>query len=79
MPASFAATLLAACLFASAAGAAEITVMISGGFSAAYYKLVPEIRACERAQGRDPARPLDGRDAAGDPQSPGARRNNLTS
>ncbi len=48
MPASFAATLLAACFFASAAGAAEITVMISGGFSAAYYKLVPEF---ERASG----------------------------
>ena len=45
---SFAATLLAACLFASAAGAAEVTVMISGGFSAAYYKLVPEF---ERASG----------------------------
>jgi molybdate transport system substrate-binding protein len=42
--------LLTACLFACAgtAGAAEIKVMISGGFSAAYDKLVPEF---ERASG----------------------------
>src|SRR5256714_12043175 len=35
-------------LFAGAAGAAEIKVFISGGFSAAYEKLVPEF---ERASG----------------------------
>src|SRR5436305_5465945 len=35
-------------LFAEAAGAAEIKVFISGGFSAAYDKLVPEF---ERASG----------------------------
>jgi molybdate transport system substrate-binding protein len=42
------AALLAVCLFAGTAGAAEIKVMISGGFSAAYNKLVPEF---ERASG----------------------------
>jgi molybdate transport system substrate-binding protein len=44
----FAATLLAACLFAGTAGAAEIKVFISGGFSAAYDRLVPEF---ERVSG----------------------------
>src|SRR5687768_12069976 len=48
MRGSFSGTLLAACLLAGSANAAEITVMISGGFSAAYYKLVPEF---ERASG----------------------------
>ena len=48
MSGSFSGTLLAACLLAGSANAAEITVMISGGFSAAYYKLVPEF---ERASG----------------------------
>jgi molybdate transport system substrate-binding protein len=44
----FAATLLAACSSIGPAGAAEITVMISGGFSAAYLKLLPEF---ERTSG----------------------------
>ena len=48
MRGSFSGSLLAACLLAGSANAAEITVMISGGFSAAYYKLVPEF---ERASG----------------------------
>ena len=48
MRGSFSGPLLAACLLAGSANAAEITVMISGGFSAAYYKLVPEF---ERASG----------------------------
>ena len=48
MRGSFSGPLLAACLLAGSANAAEITVMISGGFSAAYYRLVPEF---ERASG----------------------------
>jgi molybdate transport system substrate-binding protein len=40
--------LLAACLPAGSASAADITVLISGGFSAAYEKLVPEF---ERVSG----------------------------
>ena len=48
MRGSFSGSLLAACLLAGSANAAEITVMISGGFSAAYSKLVPEF---ERASG----------------------------
>src|SRR5947208_11244446 len=43
-----AATLLAMALFAGTANAADIKVFISGGFSAAYDKLVPEF---ERASG----------------------------
>src|SRR5947208_6360144 len=43
-----AATLLAMALFAGTANAADIKVFISGGFSAAYEKLVPEF---ERATG----------------------------
>ncbi len=45
---SLSGALLAACLFVGPASAAEITVMISGGFSAAYLKLLPEF---ERASG----------------------------
>ena len=48
MRGSLSGPLLAACLLAGSANAAEITVMISGGFSAAYSKLVPEF---ERASG----------------------------
>ena len=40
--------LFALLAFTTAATAAEIRVMISGGFSAAYYKLMPEF---ERASG----------------------------
>jgi molybdate transport system substrate-binding protein len=45
----------------AAALCAEVQVMISAGFYGVYSEMAPALRARERAQARDDARPVDGR------------------
>ena len=54
--------------------AAEIRVMISGGMTAAYKALVPEFERCNRQQGADRLRAVDGHDRQCDPDAAGTRR-----
>ena len=66
-------------LGAQAASAAEVRVMISAGFFGVYSELAAGVRARERAQARDDARPVDGRFAGVHSRAALARRERRTS